>query len=118
MATWPTTLPQCFDAGSYNGQPQDGCIETDMDTGYPQKRRRFTAVYTDHSGTMTMTKDLFTGDFKTFFETTTGFGADSFNFLDPMNQGTTITARFVGSYQVSDFGPLDVKVGLTIRELP
>ena len=120
MATlidWPSTIPQCFEAGSLSGKPRSGTIITQMDTGPPKKRRRSTAVGKDFSGTMLMTFDEF-DDLNTFYHITTGEGSERFNFPDPYNSASTFEAMFTTEPEESDAGPNRVKVSISIVRMP
>lgn len=124
MATWPATLPQSFEPGGWNYAPQSGVIRTQMDTGYPKVRKRFTAFTNEHSGTMIMSKTLYEGDFLTFFETTIAHGSLSFDFPNQFDDGaTTVEVRWYiegGSrpYSIKQRSPETVEISFALEELP
>lgn len=127
MATaidWDSDLPQAFEAGSYQFEHGSGIVRTEMDSGPPKVRRRFTAIYHRHSGSMVMLKTTYTSDFLTFFGTTLYDGTLSFNFPNPMDDGaTTIECRFLQGgqtppYQMKQFSPTSVILTFTLEEMP
>ena len=121
MATWPTELPQAFEADSYTQGIQSGAIVTQMDSGPPKVRGRFTAVSTFHSGSMVMTKTEFATYFRPFYETTLLHGTAEFDFPDPFDTSETITVRWVHdnpAYRVEQLTPTQVVVDFAVEELP
>ena len=116
---WPVSLPQSFEAGTYQATPQNGNIRTAMSTGPNKVRRRFSAVANQHSGAVIMTKALFVSDFQVYYHTTLVEGTAEFDFPNPIDGGaTTITARFVGVYSWRQYTPTDVLVSFTLEEMP
>lgn len=86
MATWPASLPQSPLAGGFDYAPVAQSISTEMDTGPPKRRRRFSVAY----GRYTM-QFLLNGTqkatFDTFYGTTLAGGADAFTGLaDPLDK--------------------------------
>ena len=124
MATidWPSTLPQEFQKPSFNNSPNSGIIRTEMDTGYPKIRLRFTATTENYSGTMILTETQKQA-FLTFFRTTIRYGSLRFNFPDPYG-GADIEARWVIStngepYSLTQDGDTtDWRLSFTLEELP
>lgn len=120
---WPSTVPDKFDKGSYNYEPQSGVITSEMSTGYAKKRRRFTAISKYHSGSIIL-KTSEKEDFETWFYSTAGFGTEDFNFTDPQDLSSTIIARFYSGTGESpytlkpDGDTLDWVLAFTIEELP
>jgi len=93
MADWPSTIPQCFDSGSYNFAPLENRVISETDSGPGKQRQRYTAVPYIHTGSMLMTLAQLS-TFRTFVSATVGF-ADAFTFPDPMAGGVSdITVRF------------------------
>ena len=123
MATWPEDLPQYFEADSYSYTPGSGVIRTQMDAGPPEVRRRFTAVYNIHQGSMIMSRTQYTTYFQPFVDTTLAGGSLNFDFPNPIDDGaTTIDARLVFGegeppYSVAPFQSADVTVSFTLEEL-
>jgi hypothetical protein len=95
MATaWPGTLPDSFTKDSFSDTPTSGVIRTEMDSGAPKVRNRFTAVQDIWSGSMIMTTTQIT-QFKTYFNTTINYGSDRVDFPDQYNLASTREARFL-----------------------
>jgi len=91
--TWPSTLSQAYQQGSFNATPKGNILRTDMDSGLAKTRRLFTAVSDDYSGSMVFdTNQLAT--FVEFYKTTLGFGINTFNFPDPFDSLSTVEVRF------------------------
>ena len=120
MATWPATLPQSFEAKSWNTQPNTGVISTNMDAGPVKTRQRFTAVSNFHTGDMIMTKTLYDGDFLTFFNTTIAQGSIEFDFPDPLGGGTIVVRWVTGDrpYRVRQFSPTDIRISFALEQVP
>lgn len=120
---WPSTVPDTFDQGSYNYEPQSGVITSEMSTGYAKKRRRFTAISKYHSGSIILTTNEMEA-FETWFYSIAGYGTEDFTFTDPRNLENTITARFYAgtgeaSYTLKPDGDtVDWVLAFTIEELP
>ena len=123
MATWPSDLPQYFEADSYSYEPGSGVIRTAMDAGPPKVRRRFTAVYNIHRGAMVMSRTQFTTYFQPFIDVTIGGGALAFDFPNPIDDGeTTIEARFLFAtgqppYIATPFSAENLMVSFALEEL-
>ena len=120
---WPVTVPDKFEKGSYNYDPQGNILRTEMDAGYPKVRRRFTAISKYHTGMLILTtaeKEAF----ETWFYSTAGYGTEEFTFSNPQDVLSTIIARFViennsQPYSIKQDGDtLDWQVTFTIEELP
>lgn len=120
---WPSSVPECFEKNSYNYRPQNALIRTDMDTGPPKVRRRFTAITKDHSGTIIMDTTE-KESFETWFYTTAGFGSEEFTITNPQDDADTITCRFKSGngeplYNIKqNGGTLDWEIQFTMEELP
>ena len=93
MAVYPASLPQYPSLRGFIDERQPGSIRSNMDTGAPKTRKRFTAVVrkltwpTLLNGTERVT-------FDTFFITTINEGASSFTIPDPVDD-ETITVKFI-----------------------
>ncbi len=119
---WPSDLPQTYNKDDFTYTKQSGTIRTDMDSGPPKVRRRFTAVSTFYTLSMIMTKTQF-DSFETFFESTLKFGTLQFYAIDPLDVESVMEARFmVGSdtpYAVSPDGDsLDFIISFQLEKLP
>lgn len=120
---WPANVPDKFEQGSYGSNPQSAIIRTEMSTGYPKVRRRFTAISKYHNGSIIMTtteKEAF----ETWFNSIGGYGTEEFTFSNPQDIASTITCRFVidaGSkpYDVKPDGETgDWVISFDLEELP
>jgi hypothetical protein len=100
MSSWPVTLPQKYDLGSYNETMKPGIIRVKTDIGPGKTRRRFTAAAQILTGSMTLTTAQL-ATFETFFMTTTNGGADPFDWTHPRT-GVAITAQFYEAPEIQD----------------
>lgn len=118
---WPTSLPQAFQKSDFQDTPQSGVIRTDMSSGYPKIRRRFTAVTRTYTGTMILTETQ-RQTFETFFNTTLLVGSDIVNFPDPYNTSSLVAMRWVPNsppYTIQQDGEtLDWRLSFAIERLP
>ena len=119
---WPSTLPQSFEARDYQFTPGTGVITTDMDTGPAKVRRRFTAVSNYHSGSMVMTKTIYTTIFLPYFNTDLSQGITPFDFPDPIS-GATVSMRWSipgkgRPFSTRQHSPDSVRVAFSLEELP
>ena len=93
MAVYPASLPQYPLVRGFTDERQTGSIRSNMDTGAPKTRKRFTAVVrkltwpTILTGTQRAT-------FDTFFITTINEGASSFTINDSAST-VTISVKFI-----------------------
>jgi len=91
MAIWPGTLPQALHLEATE-TAQKAFLRTQMDAGPYKQRGRFTAAARYLSGTMLLTKAQ-RQTFDTFYNSTLNYGADEFDFYDPVDNGT-VSMRF------------------------
>jgi hypothetical protein len=89
MPAWPVSLPQYFDAGSWNEEPPDLLLETPMDAGPPKVRRRFTAGVRPINGAMTLDVTQL-ATFEMFYETTLLGGAVPFDWVRPSSRAACV----------------------------
>lgn len=82
MPSWPSDLPQYFDAGSWQEEEPDVLLETQMDAGPYKTRRRFTAQVTPLTGSITVDLTQL-ATFKTFLRVTLLGGAIPFDWVQP-----------------------------------
>jgi len=94
MATWPSTLPQQFEAGAGVSR-QQGFVRSPVSAGPFKQRKRYTAVSRFYTGTMLMTETQ-RATLETFYTTTVNEGADEFDFEDPVDF-STVSARFASA---------------------
>jgi len=92
MADFPSSLPG-LEIGAELTQ-QQGFIRSPMDSGPTKQRKRFTAVSRYFSGTMLLTKAQ-KETLETFYQDTISYGADTFTYTDPVDNSTSVNARFM-----------------------
>jgi len=95
MATWPSDLPQEVHQDGFNIEAQNGAIRTEMDTGKPFQRQRFTAAVEPFSARIWLTQAQYS-IFDTFYRETLGHGALEFDWKHPIT-GDPATVRFDAS---------------------
>jgi len=104
MSTWPDVPGPLFGP---NGIPTVPVIRTDMDSGRPRQRLRFTQTLWTYSVTMFHTDNEYS-TFLSWWKNTIHLGADWFTITLMGPSGTfTTSARFVGGsfkYQQRDGG--------------
>ena len=100
MADWPTSLPSQFEVGAQLTQ-QTGFIRSPTDRGPFKQRRRFTSVSRFYEGSLLLTAAQ-KATLETFYHDTVKEGSDTFNFEDPADTSSTVSARFMvpPSYQL------------------
>lgn len=91
MDTWPATLPQRL-LSDATVQDDESRAITDMDSGPPSVRNRFTAITQAVKGSMILTGSQL-AIFNTFFRTTLSHGSLSFYWIHPFTE-ETVTIRF------------------------
>lgn len=95
MSDWPASLPQIPFSGLKEVR-QSGTLRSEMDTGAPKQRKRFTAAVRNVDVPMVFTQAQ-RQTFDTFFITTLGEGALPFTWtMDSVDEGTgtSISYRF------------------------
>lgn len=116
MPTWPAEMPTVR-PGGYQEQPQSQILRSDMETGPPKTRRRFTA------GIRPVTAQYVVDDaqlqtFEVFFENEIAAGALSFAWTHPRTENQ-VSAKIVPPYQVEPVnGGLWWLLSLTIEIQP
>jgi len=115
MATWPASLPDPH-IDNYQESRQDQVLRSQMDTGSPKTRRRFTASISNINLKWIMTGTQIS-TLETFFEYTISGGALSFDWIHPRKQ-STVSAKFKKPYQLSFLGNNYYKVTATFEILP
>lgn len=113
-AEWPSTLPQSPLIEGFSCVPQDSVLRSKMD-GYTKQRNRFTAVLYDVVEPYLMTVQQF-ADFKEFYHTTLGNGAEQFIKPDPESNVTAVY-QFTDTYD-SEFNGVQYRVTLSMEKLP
>lgn len=121
MATWPASLPQTL-LYDLTGMRQAGKVRSQMDTGPAKQRKRFTAVAKEYDGALILTQAQ-VATFNTFYETTLGEGAVSFDWIDPYLD-TSASLRFRAEPEVTLVRPSDTlanrlyRVTMPLERLP
>jgi len=116
MAVWPVTLPSYVLENGYNEQFPKNIVETEMESGAPKVRRRFTKVFRRFNCAMTMTAAQ-AATFETFYFTTCSSGAESFDWVHPRTRAA-MTLRFSGSPpSFQPYGGNYVRVTFTLIEV-
>ena len=93
VAAWPTGVPDTFESSGFAYDADSGVVRSDMDSGPPKVRRRFSSVSKNMKGTIIMTKAQFLL-WETWFEDVVYHGSLSFTMTDPINGGS-MTVRIV-----------------------
>ena len=119
--SWPVGVPSSFEASGFGYDADSGILRTDMDSGPPKVRRRFTSVSKNMKGTIIMTQAQFQL-WEYWFEDVIAFGALSFVMPDPVH-GSNMTVRIVAGkgskpYSWTQSGATDVALSFTIEKLP
>ncbi|HOX55209.1 MAG TPA: hypothetical protein PLC32_07180 [Candidatus Omnitrophota bacterium] len=91
MDTWPATLPQRLSSDT-SVQDDESRAISDMDSGPPSVRNRFTAITQTIKGSMVLTGAQL-ATFLIFFRTTIKHGSLSFYWIHPFTE-ETVEIRF------------------------
>ena len=90
MAAWPGSLPTAPLVGEFRYEPVPQSISTAMDTGPPQRRRRFSTAFGRYHMAFILTGAQ-RATFQTFYVTTASGGSATITgFTDPTD-GSTAT---------------------------
>lgn len=116
MPTWPSTLPQKPLVEGYAETFQSGQVRSEMDTGPPKVRRRFTATVNRFEMSFMMDSTQL-DTLESFYETDLEGGVLQFDFPDPRGTGTKLL-RFRERYTTSPRGSLFFTVACPFEELP
>lgn len=115
MAVWPTTLPQFVLESGYQEQLPKNAVETEMESGPPKVRRRFTQVFRKFSVSMIMDQAQ-AAVFEAFYLTTCASGSIAFEWVHPRTRAA-MTLRFTGSPpSYAPFGGNYVRVSFALIE--
>ena len=93
MPSWPSGIPHTPLAESYSFEPVPQAISTQMDSGPPKRRRRFSVAYGTHSMSFILTGSQ-RATFQTFYLTTIAGGSLAFTGLADPTDGTAATFQF------------------------
>ena len=114
-AIWPAGLPQKFDKEDFNEKLGDNVITTNMDSGPPKKRRRFTAAIDDISGKMFMTREQ-ANTLETFYRVTCADGTVNVEMNHP-RKGTPAVLQWAAAPGLTP--ELDgINVSLAFKVMP
>lgn len=91
--TWPSTLPQSIQRGSYQETLPNVSVRTQMDVGPPKMRRRFTAGYTPIQAEILISKTQ-AATLETFYNDTSVGGTLAFDWINHRT-GSSAEYRFV-----------------------
>jgi len=115
MPTFPDTLPAPL-ANSFQEQPANNIVRTQMDVGPAKVRRRTTANVRSISVAYVLSEAQLQ-TLETFFLTDAAGGALSFDFTHPRT-GATVTARFTEPPQYASMNGLYYQVTVSLEVLP
>ncbi len=90
VATWPAGLPQFVQESGYSESLGDNTIESQVDSGQPKSRPRFTASWRPIQATIWLTAAE-KAVFETFYKHTLNSGTEDFFWVNPIDQSV---ARF------------------------
>lgn len=90
--TWPASLPDHLEAGSYRESPPDLTIRTNMEVGPPAVRRRSTAGVRPIQGTLAALTPAQVATLDDFYANTLASGAIRFDWVNPRTQAA-VTMR-------------------------
>lgn len=120
MPTWPLSLPTTPLQSSYReGQQAGSAIRSNVETGPPKQRNRFTACIKPFQVAYAMTGAQL-DTFWTFYRTTLGNGALSFDGLPHPRTQAAATHRFDASNPPADSadGGDDYIVTMNLEQMP
>jgi len=95
MADWPSTLPQKIQQQNFQISAPEGAIRTDMETGKPFQRRRFTAAVQPFSAQIWVDATQYS-TLIDFWRNTLAMGALEFDWVHPIT-GDSATVRFIAN---------------------
>ena len=113
MSAWPSIAAPVFPLSENR---EDGVIRSAFEAGYEQTRRRFTRCRKTFGLKWSVLSAADKSTLMTFFDTTTGGGADSFTWTYP-GTATTYTVRFTGPPKVALVANGLYEVELELREV-
>ena len=91
-ATWPAGLPQRPLVDGYSNSFGDGAKRSDMDSGPPKVRKRFTATVEPLRLVFRLTRTQ-VAILRSFFTTDCQYGAIPFSFVEPVS-GAAVRVAF------------------------
>ena len=117
MPVWPANLPSYVLENGYNEQLPKSLAETEMESGAPKSRRRFSTVFRRFQCAMVMNASQ-AETFEIFYLSTTASGGSAFDWVHPRTRAA-MSMRFSNpppSYQ--PFGGNYVRVSFALIEVP
>lgn len=99
MATWPASLPQEIHQQDFQLSAPEGAIRSDMDTGKPFQRQRFTAAVQEFNARIWVDTEQY-DTLIAFWKNTTAHGAIEFDWKHPVT-GDPATVRFVATNPIN-----------------
>ncbi|HRI77598.1 MAG TPA: hypothetical protein PLX33_11510 [Alphaproteobacteria bacterium] len=115
MPTFPDTLPAPL-ANSFQEQPANNIVRTQMDVGPAKVRRRTTSNVSSIRVAYVLSAAQ-VDEIQTFFAEDTAGGALGFDFTHPRT-GATVTARFNEPPQYASMNGLYYQVTVSLEVLP
>jgi len=117
--TWPVSLPQEPQTGSWRGGPQDNKLAFRPDQGPTITRRRSSAVAHIYGGTFTGLSSTQIATFEAWYEDDLDDGTLSFTWDDPIS-GTNYSWKFTGEtpYSISHVGVDNYMLTVKLMRLP
>ena len=115
MATYPAGLPQNPLLG-YTEKITSPLIRSEMETGSPKVRRRFTSAIRTFNVRFILTKAQ-VATLETFYVTTTNYGADAFTF-ENWRTDASVSMRFVDSPSYTAISTDIWEVSMELEQLP
>ena len=94
MSSWPASLPQVPLLRGFAESQDSAVVRTETEGGPAKTRRRFTATVKRHSVPLVMSRTQ-KNTLQTFFDSTLGFGAEAFDWVDFDDLTTVVSYRFV-----------------------
>lgn len=116
MAAWPATLPQYPTLDGFSEQAVDITLRSPMDAGPPKVRPLYTAAPVDFSLTLVITVAQ-RATLETFYETTVGFGTDTFDWVHPVTLAAA-TMQFISRPGYSALGGGILRTSFQVRICP
>ena len=115
-ATWPASLQQVLNEQGFTYEIGDTAIRSEMETGMPKVRRRFTKPINKLSCSILLNISQYS-TFSVFFNTTLNGGVNTFNFNNPLSASTS-EFRFITPPQISPLGGQVFQVSMQWEEIP
>ena len=115
-ATWPLTLPQEPDPGSWTWQAQDNKVSFKPAIGPPIERRRGTAIVRSYDATFSYLTGAQVAIFEAFFDDDLKSGTLHYLWLEPMS-GILFKWK-ISQYQFLGIGADLYKLTMKLLRLP